>query len=223
MSRRGAGGARIRGEIYRRSVYSSGAPAASCSVRGDRRGVNLTKSCSSRRSRRYCHAPTSDFDVFPVKIGFIFLSKQNVIYSVSYLVDFGATTLLIPLPLSFSRVNLANTTSIFFGNSFHPAEGLFRKVFADLLHSYCLGQDRYIQAFAVMGIFYYSAITVAPSFAIYCFRNAFLNAQNEFFETACNYVVNPNFLVFCSSTCDGNLVCVIIHFVVTYLETISSS
>ena len=52
----------------------------------------------------------------------------------------------------------------FNGNLFHPAEGLFRKVFVDLLRSYCLGQDRSIQAFARMEIFYYCAITVAPFF-----------------------------------------------------------
>ena len=34
-------------------------------------------------------------------------------------------------------------------NFFHPAQDLFRKVSADLVHSYCLGQERYIQAFAL--------------------------------------------------------------------------
>ena len=45
-------------------------------------------------------------------------------------------------------------------NSFHPAEGLFRKIFADLLHSYYSGRDRYIQTFTRPEIFYYGAITV---------------------------------------------------------------
>ena len=61
----------------------------------------------------------------------------------------------------------------FDGNLFHSAEGLFKKFFADLLHSYCLGQDRYIQAFARPEIFYYSAITIT-FFALNCFRNSFL-------------------------------------------------
>ena len=38
---------------------------------------------------------------------------------------------------------------------------LFKEGFADLLHSYCLVQDRYIQAFARPEIFHCSAITVA--------------------------------------------------------------
>ena len=50
----------------------------------------------------------------------------------------------------------------FDGNLFHLAEGLFNKVFADLLHSYCLGLGRDIQAFARPDIFYYCSITVAP-------------------------------------------------------------
>ena len=32
----------------------------------------------------------------------------------------------------------------FDGNLFHPAEDLFRKVFVDMLHSYCLEQNRSI-------------------------------------------------------------------------------
>ena len=43
----------------------------------------------------------------------------------------------------------------FDGNLFHPVESLFREVFADLLHSYCLGQDRSIQAFARSEILLY--------------------------------------------------------------------
>ena len=50
----------------------------------------------------------------------------------------------------------------FDGNLFHPAEGLLKKICADLLHSYCLERDRYIQAFGRLEIFCYSAITVAP-------------------------------------------------------------
>ena len=48
----------------------------------------------------------------------------------------------------------------FDGNFFHPAEVLFIKGFADLLHSYCSGQNRYIPTFARPEIFYYSAITI---------------------------------------------------------------
>ena len=43
-------------------------------------------------------------------------------------------------------------------NSCHLA---VKKVFADLLHSYCFGQDRSIQPFARPEIFYYGEITVA--------------------------------------------------------------
>ena len=71
---------------------------------------------------------------------------------------------------------------------------LFKKVFADLLHSYCSGRNRFIHAFARPEIFYYSAITVASSFALNCIKNVFLNAQNwTFFDTAHNYVVNSTF------------------------------
>ena len=38
---------------------------------------------------------------------------------------------------------------------------LFKKILADLLHSYCSREDRFIQAFARLEIFYYSTITVA--------------------------------------------------------------
>ena len=44
------------------------------------------------------------------------------------------------------------------GNSFHPPESLFKKVFADLLHNYCLGQDRSILASTRPETFYCSAI-----------------------------------------------------------------
>ena len=50
-----------------------------------------------------------------------------------------------------------NVRVIFDGN----AERMFKRVFTDLLHSYCLGRDRCIQAFARTEIFYYSAIKVA--------------------------------------------------------------
>ena len=53
-------------------------------------------------------------------------------------------------------VNIITVRATFGGNSYHPAEGLFKKGFAELLHSYCLGQD----AFARLDIFYYSAITI---------------------------------------------------------------
>ena len=49
----------------------------------------------------------------------------------------------------------------FDGNLFHLAGGCLKR-FADLLQSYCLEQDRHIQAFARPEIFYYSAITAAP-------------------------------------------------------------
>ena len=40
---------------------------------------------------------------------------------------------------------------------------LFRKVFADLLRSYCLGQVRFFQALARPEVLYYSVITNLPS------------------------------------------------------------
>ena len=49
----------------------------------------------------------------------------------------------------------------FDSNFFHPAEGLFKKVFTDLLRSYCLRQNRCIQVFARPEILYCSTITVA--------------------------------------------------------------
>ena len=48
----------------------------------------------------------------------------------------------------------------FDSNLLHLAEGLFKNVFAELLHIYCLGQDRSNQAFARPEIFYYSVIMV---------------------------------------------------------------
>ena len=49
----------------------------------------------------------------------------------------------------------------FDGNVFYPAEGMFKKVFADLLHSYCLGENRSIQALACSKKFYCNVITMA--------------------------------------------------------------
>ena len=75
-------------------------------------------------------------------------------------------SLLILLPFrtpSSSAVTTQNDTVriTFNGNAFHPAIGLFKQVFADLLHSYCLGQDQTIQAFARPEIINYSATNVA--------------------------------------------------------------
>ena len=44
----------------------------------------------------------------------------------------------------------------------HPAKGCSKKFLVDLLHSYCLGRDRSIQAFIHLEIFYYIAIIIAP-------------------------------------------------------------
>ena len=56
---------------------------------------------------------------------------------------------------------LKNLFALHLAATFHPVEGLFKKAYAALLHSYCLGPDRSIQAFARPEIFYHSAITVA--------------------------------------------------------------
>ena len=43
---------------------------------------------------------------------------------------------------------------------FRPAKAVQKGV-ADLLHSYCLGRERYIQAFTRTEMFYYSVIAIA--------------------------------------------------------------
>ena len=69
--------------------------------------------------------------------------------------------LLLSSEIKHSDVTNHVVRVTFDGNSFHPAEGPFIKNFADLLHSYWLGQGEFIQAFARLEIFYYGAITVA--------------------------------------------------------------
>ena len=58
------------------------------------------------------------------------------------------------------RLRWKATVRVTFDGNSSSRERLFN-VFADLLHSYCLGQDRSIQAFGRPEIFYYSAIMVA--------------------------------------------------------------
>ena len=98
--------------------------------------------------------------------------------------------------LILSTVKVVLVRVKFNGNLFHPAEGLFKRIFADLLHSYCLGRDRYFQAFAGPEIFYYSAITVA-SFALNCFRNALFKCiKLNRFRNSLQLCRKPELLVF---------------------------
>ena len=61
---------------------------------------------------------------------------------------------------------------------FQLAEGCSKMLYDDLLHSYCLGRNRFIQAFARPEIFYYSGITVAPFSRQISLEVHFLNAQH---------------------------------------------
>ena len=76
---------------------------------------------------------------------------------------------------------------------FHPAEACSERVYADLVHSYCLGWNRSIQAFAHSEIFCYSPITVAPFRVNLLQKCIFWMHKIEAFETTCNYVANPIF------------------------------
>ena len=62
-----------------------------------------------------------------------------------------------------------------------------------------------------------------PPFELNCFRNAFFKCTKlNFFRNTVQLCCKRELLVFCASTCDGNLVRAIKHFIVTFLETISS-
>ena len=86
---------------------------------------------------------------------------------------------------------LKNCSRHIWRKHFYFAEDCSKR-FADLLHSYCLGENQYIQAFVRPQIFYYSA-SFSGKIAL---EMNFLNAENgTAFETACKYVVNPTFSI----------------------------
>ena len=73
-----------------------------------------------------------------------------------------------------------------------------QKGIADLVHSYCLGQER-SHRFRVI---------------LHCFERTKLNLFWNSVQQCCK----PDLLVFCASTCDGNLACVIKHITVILLR-----
>ena len=61
-------------------------------------------------------------------------------------------------------------------------------------------------------------------FALKYFRNAVFKCMKlNPFQNSVQLCCKPDVLIFCASTCVGNLVCVIKHFIVIFLEMIYSS
>ena len=123
----------------------------------------------------------------------------------------------IDLSLEYPNVKFINkcVRVILDGNYFIPSKAYSKGVFADLLHSYCLGWNWFIQAFVYLKIFYCSAITVVSILALDCFRNAFFKRTKlNYFWYSVQLYWKPDLLVFYPLVCSSNVVCTTKHFIV---------